>query len=65
MIKIIPYIVHNVISTEQGSEGYLILCLLRKYLELDMYYSFRIQTEDTIAAIRGKLFEFSDALKVI
>ncbi|KAH9828716.1 uncharacterized protein C8Q71DRAFT_799953 [Rhodofomes roseus] len=61
--KITPYVVHNVIATEQGSEGYLLLGLLRKYLELDMYYSFTIQTEDTIAAIRGKLFEFSDALQ--
>ncbi|KAH9844247.1 uncharacterized protein C8Q71DRAFT_826723 [Rhodofomes roseus] len=61
--KIIPYVVHNVIATELGSQGHLLLCLLRKYLELDMYFSFRVQTEDTIAAIRTKLLEFSQCLK--
>ncbi|KZT70542.1 hypothetical protein DAEQUDRAFT_667378, partial [Daedalea quercina L-15889] len=61
--KIIPYVAHNVIASEQDSEGFLILCLLRKYLELDMYYSFDVHTEDTIAAARVKLLEFSQCLK--
>ena len=64
LTQISPYIVHNVIAAETGSEGYLLLCLLHKYLELDMYYSFKVQTDDTIAAIRAKLLEFSQCLKV-
>ncbi|EPS96046.1 hypothetical protein FOMPIDRAFT_1131204 [Fomitopsis schrenkii] len=62
--KITPYITHHVIATEKGSQGYLLLCLLHKFLELDMLYSFRIQTDDTIALIRAKLVEFSHALEV-
>ena len=62
--KITPYVAHNVIATQKGSEGYQMLCLLRKYLELDMYYSFTVQTDDSIAAIRTKLLEFSQCLKV-
>ncbi|KAH9921770.1 uncharacterized protein B0H18DRAFT_1086042 [Fomitopsis serialis] len=61
--KITPYIVHNVIAQIHGSEGYLLLCLLRKYLELDMYCSFAVQTDQNIAAIRAKLLEFSQSLK--
>ncbi|EPT01467.1 hypothetical protein FOMPIDRAFT_1120536, partial [Fomitopsis schrenkii] len=61
--KIVPYIVHNAIATVKGSEGYLLLCLLRKFLELDMLYSFRIQTDDTIALIRDKTIEFSHSLE--
>ena len=62
--KITPYVVHNVIASQQGSEGYLLLCLLRKYLELDMYYSFVVQTDDNIAAMHATLLDFSQCLKV-
>ena len=64
MVKITPYVVHNVIASNLGSEGYLLLCLLRKYLELDMLYSFTVQTDENIATIRAKLLEFSQCLKV-
>ena len=62
--KITPYVVHNVIASQKGSEGYQMLCLLCKYLELDMYYSFTVRTDDNIAAICTKLLEFSECLKV-
>ncbi|EPT05428.1 hypothetical protein FOMPIDRAFT_1044763 [Fomitopsis schrenkii] len=61
--KTTPYVVHNVIASKKGSEGYLLLCLLRKYLELDMLYSFVVQTDENIAAIQEKLPEFSQCFK--
>ncbi|EPS99113.1 hypothetical protein FOMPIDRAFT_12620, partial [Fomitopsis schrenkii] len=61
--KIVPYITHHAIASVKSSPGYLLLCLLRKFLEMDMLYSFRIQTDETIALIREKMVEFSHALE--
>ena len=46
-------------------EGYLLLRLMRSYLELDMYTSLIVHTESTLAAGRAELLVFEKLLHVM
>lgn len=45
-------------------KGYLLLKLIRKYVELDMYLSLGVQTEDTLKFIDATLQDFGTRLEV-
>lgn len=45
-------------------EGFLLLRLMRSYLELDMYTSLIVHTESTLAAGRAELLAFEELLHV-
>ena len=40
---------HNVLEHNQSKDGYLLLCILRSYLILDLYASMDVHTAETIA----------------
>ena len=44
--------------------GFLLLKLLRSYLELDMYASLTVHTDVTIAEGRNELLRFGEVLQV-
>ncbi len=47
-----------------SAQGYLLLRLIRIYLELDMYASLTLHTEATISSGRQELLVFDRLLKV-
>jgi hypothetical protein len=52
------------LTEETSPEGYLVLKIIRSYLELDMYASLTLHTETTLAAGREELQRYSDLIKV-
>ncbi|KAF9470163.1 hypothetical protein BDN70DRAFT_821696, partial [Pholiota conissans] len=61
MSKIIVFASHNVLS--ESKRGYLLLQLMRSYLELDMYASLTMQTDQTLEAGRKEMLKFNTLLK--
>jgi hypothetical protein len=53
---------HNLLSDDP--RGLLLLRLLRSHLELDMYASLTVHTEETMGAGRKELLVFGDLLDV-
>jgi hypothetical protein len=64
IFQIVIYGAHNILTEESSEEGYLVLRIIRSYLELDMYASLTIHMETTIAAGREELLRYSDLIKV-
>ncbi|RDB28873.1 hypothetical protein Hypma_015251 [Hypsizygus marmoreus] len=61
--KIILFAIHNIFTERNTSTGYLLLQLIRSYLELDMYASLEVHTETTIAEGEVELVKFGNLLK--
>lgn len=55
---------HNVLTERDSPLGYLMLRCLRSYLNLDMWISMEVQTEDTLAAGHQELLRFSALIEV-
>ena len=49
---------------KEGTPGYLLLKALRCYLEVDIYASLEVHTEETIASGREKLAHFYELITV-
>lgn len=49
---------------EASPQGYLLLWLIRSYLELDMYASLVIQSTDTLDAGKRELLKYHTILEV-
>ena len=64
ILQIVIYGAYNILTEEDSEEGYLVLRIIRSYLELDMYASLTIHTEVTLAAGREELLRYSDLIKV-
>ena len=62
--KIIVFALHNIFTKEKTARGYLLLKLMRSYLELDMYASLTVHTESTINKGREELLTFEKLLHV-
>ena len=62
--KIILFVLYNVLTESASRRGYLLCRCIRLYLELDMYISFDVHTEETIQAGESLLHRFSELLKV-
>jgi hypothetical protein len=52
------------LSSENSQEGFLLLQVMRSYLELDMYASLTIHTEATLAAGRAELHTYNSLVQV-
>ncbi|KAJ3536941.1 hypothetical protein NM688_g6767 [Phlebia brevispora] len=52
----------HVLTASKLPEGYCLLKLIRKYIELDMYLSFEVHTEDTLTAYERALDEYEALL---
>jgi len=55
---------HNVLERSRSPDGYLMLRILRSYLELDMYAALEVHTTETITAGRQELLKFSLLIQV-
>lgn len=55
---------HNVLTQKESPLGYLMLRCLRSYLNLDMWVSLEVQTEDTLESGRQELIRFSALIQV-
>lgn len=60
-LQVILFALHNVLINRKGRS---LLQSLRSYLELNMYASLEVHTDETIAAGRGELKNFSALMKV-
>jgi hypothetical protein len=56
---------HNLLTGETSPAGFILLRLLRSYLELDMFSSLSVQTESTLAAGKTELGKFERIAKVL
>ena len=56
---------HNLLTEDISPDGFILLRLLRSYLELDMFSSLTVQTESTLAAGKKELKIFEHIVKVL
>jgi len=55
----------HVLSRARSPGGFLLLRLLRSYLELDMYASLTVHTDRTISSEKEELLLFNAVLQVV
>lgn len=55
---------HNVLSKDESPAGFILLQVLRSYLELDMFASLSVQTESTLEFGKKELKIFEQAIQV-
>ncbi|THH15034.1 hypothetical protein EUX98_g9526 [Antrodiella citrinella] len=63
LAKTIIFASHNVLTEGEDRLGYLLLQIIRSYLEINIYLSLEVHTEETLAAGEAELLRFSDLLK--
>ena len=60
----LPFTTHTVLTEKDSPLGYLMLRCLRSYLNLDMWVSMEVHTDDTIKEGRKELLRFSKLINV-
>ncbi len=63
--QVIMFSSHNLLTKDTSPAGFILLRLLRSYLELDMFSSLSVQTESTLAAGKMELAIFERIAKVL
>ncbi|KAF9498309.1 hypothetical protein BDN71DRAFT_1428914 [Pleurotus eryngii] len=63
--KIILFASYNILTKEADEVGYLLLCCLRAYMDMQMYAGMQLHTEETISAGREAVARFSELLEVL
>jgi hypothetical protein len=58
------FALHNVLDEKSDPQGYLLLKVLRSYLELDLWADLDVHTSSTLEAADAELLRFSALLKV-
>ncbi|EKM49227.1 uncharacterized protein PHACADRAFT_201888 [Phanerochaete carnosa HHB-10118-sp] len=61
--KILVFISFRTLTPEISKRGYVLLKLIRRYVECDMYASFEVHTTKTIEAYRRSIQQFYETLK--
>ncbi|KAG2092954.1 uncharacterized protein F5147DRAFT_747983 [Suillus discolor] len=61
--KLVLFTAQDILCQSQSKLGYLLLRCIRYYIEFDIYASFEVHTEDTIAAGRAALNKFSELME--
>ncbi|GJE85101.1 hypothetical protein PsYK624_011780 [Phanerochaete sordida] len=61
--KILVFAACNAMNVDQSTAGYMLLGLIRKYIECDMYLGLEVQTEDTLQKLDQAIVNFGDALE--
>jgi hypothetical protein len=64
LYQVLIFASHHILTQVQCPIGFLLLKLLRSYLELDMYASLTVHTDVTIALAKEELLRFNDVLQV-
>jgi hypothetical protein len=62
--QMIIFMAQNVLSHTNSELGHLLLCCIRCYVDLDIDAALEVHTEDTIAAGRDALSQFSTLMDV-
>lgn len=55
---------YNILTEAESPDGFILLKLLRRYLELHMYTSLSVHTSSTLADGEEALIEFETMVKV-
>ena len=63
--QVVMFSSHNLLTGDISPAGFILLRLLRSYLELDMFSSLSVQTESTLAAGKTELGIFERIAKVL
>lgn len=63
-IQQLLYVAHNSFERSKKSPGYILLRILRSYVELDTFLAFDVQTEETISAGRQEMANFARLIEV-
>ncbi|KAF8148377.1 hypothetical protein BJ912DRAFT_1125700, partial [Pholiota molesta] len=63
IVKIIPFITHDILSQSNNPDGYLLLCSIRSYLVLDSYFLMDVHTETTISEGRKEFDKFAATME--
>jgi hypothetical protein len=58
------FLVQHMIDEKPNPADYLLLRVFRSFLEIDMYASMTVHTEDTIASGRAEVLKFARLLEV-
>ncbi|KAK0187073.1 hypothetical protein F5146DRAFT_1004041 [Armillaria mellea] len=61
--KQILFVVHNIITKQQDSHGYLLLKCICSYLKLDMYSDLHMHITKTLQAIEAQAQKFGDLIQ--
>ncbi|KAF8802160.1 hypothetical protein BYT27DRAFT_7261276 [Phlegmacium glaucopus] len=62
MSKVIIFASEDVLTAEESERGFLLLELMRSYLELDMFVSLTVHTEETLKAGEEEMLKFEKIL---
>ncbi|KAJ3563065.1 hypothetical protein NP233_g9182 [Leucocoprinus birnbaumii] len=62
IVKLSLFVTHDLFPKSTECEGYLLLRLIRHYLNIDMYAALNVHTDDTIAAGEKELQLFEECL---
>lgn len=62
--QLVVFAAQNILTRTESKLGYLLLRCIRHFVMFDMYAALEVHTEDTIAAGRETLREFSTLLDV-
>jgi hypothetical protein len=60
----LPFITHDLLCVSNEPGAYLLLQLLRKYINVDIYLSLHVDTTSTIEQGKEELASFAGVLKV-
>ena len=58
------FLIQHMIDEKTNPTDYLLLRVFRSFLEIDMYASMIVHTEDTIASGRAEVLKFARLLEV-
>ncbi|KAJ3559044.1 hypothetical protein NP233_g11364 [Leucocoprinus birnbaumii] len=64
IMKISLFLIHNLFALQLGKEGYILLQLIRRYINIDMYSSLEVQTEDTISNGKAEVAAYNKFLQL-
>lgn len=64
MIQLLMFSAYNILTEAESPDGFVLLKLLRRYLELHMYTSLSVHTSSTLADGEEALLEFETIVKV-
>ena len=64
LYQILLHGAYNILTPENSEEGFLLLQVVRSYVELDLYASLTMHTESTIAAGRAELLKYDGLIQV-
>jgi len=64
LIQVIIFAAEEVLASGDSDRGFLLLQLMRSYLELDMYLSLTVHTDTTLEAGQKELLNFERLVHV-